>query len=294
MAGIIEMLRAQRDATAGRPAPTVAEMRAFLDSLGDLYPVPGDVTVTEVDAGGVPARWLEPPGCRAGRALLYLHGGGYQTGSFRSHGELAARLGRAAGLPVLFPEYRLAPEHPYPAAVEDAVAAWDWLGARGVPPGAVAVAGDSAGGGLAAALAVALRDGGRPGPGALCLLSPWTDLTLSGPSITGRAGDDPYLTAARLSQMAQDYLAGADARDPLASPHFAGLDGLAPMLIQVGTAEVLLSDAERLAARATAAGVPVTLEVEEGLPHVYQVMVGTPEAEAATVSIAAFLRRTLG
>jgi epsilon-lactone hydrolase len=223
--------------------------------------------------------------------LLFLHGGGFEFGSVRSDGELAARLGRASGMRVLFPEYRLAPEYPFPAAIDDVLAAWRWLRAgQGLNASSVAVAGDSAGGGLAVALLVAVRDAGQALPAAAVLMSPTVDLTSSGASMTERADQDPISTPAMLRQFASDYLAGADPKTPLASPLFTALAGLPPLLIQVGTADLLLSDSERLADAAAAAGVDVTLEIGEGLPHVYQLLLGTPEAAQATEQIGAFLQ----
>jgi monoterpene epsilon-lactone hydrolase len=179
---------------------------------------------------------------------------------------------------VLFPEYRLAPEDPFPAAIDDALTAWHWLRtSQDLPAASMAVAGDSAGGGLAAALLVAVRDAGQPLPAAAVLMSPTVDLTSSGASMTERADQDPFSTPALLRQLASDYLAGADPKTPLASPLFASLSGLPPLLIQAGTADLLLSDAERLAAAARRAGVDVTLHIGEGLPHVYPIMLGTPE-----------------
>jgi monoterpene epsilon-lactone hydrolase len=239
----------------------------------------------------VPAHWLAAPGADAGRVLLFLHGGGYELGSLRSDGELAARLGRASGMRVLFPEYRLAPEHPFPAAIDDVLAAWRWLRTdQDLSARSIAVAGDSAGGGLAVALLVAARDAGEALPAAAVLMSPTVDLTSSGASMTERADQDPISTPAMLRQFASDYLAGADPKTPLASPLFASLSGLPPLLVQVGTADLLLSDSERLAAAAAEAGVDVTLEIGEGLPHVYQLMLGTPEAAEATEQIGKFLR----
>jgi epsilon-lactone hydrolase len=192
---------------------------------------------------------------------------------------------------VLFPEYRLAPEHPFPAALDDVRAAWHWLRTdQGLSAASVAVAGDSAGGGLAVALLVATRDAGQDLPAAAVLMSPTVDLTSSGASMTERVDQDPISTPAMLRQFAADYLAGADPKTPLASPLFASLTGLPPLLIQVGTADLLLSDAERLAAAATHAGVDVTLQIGEGLPHVYQLLLGTPEAAQATEQIGNFLR----
>ena len=247
--------------------------------------------VTDVTAGGVPAHWLEAPGTQTDRVLIFLHGGGFEFGSVRSDGELAARLGRAGGMRVLFPEYRLAPEHHFPAAIDDVIAAWRWLRAdQRLPARSIAVAGDSAGGGLAVALLVAIRDAGEELPAAAVLMSPTVDLTSSGASMTERADQDPISTPAMLRQFASDYLAGADPRTPLASPLFASLAGLPPLLVLVGTADLLLSDSERLAAAADQAGVDVTLEIGEGLPHVYPLMLGTPEATEATEQIGKFLR----
>jgi len=261
----------RREGADQLPRPTLDERRVMFAPGGVLYPLPQDVAVTEVDAGGVPAHWLTAPGVDTERVLLYLHGGGYRMGSFRSHGELAARLGRASGLRVLLLDYRLAPEHPFPAALDDAVAAWRWLRAeQGFQASSLAVAGDSAGGGLALALLVMLRDSGQDLPAALGLMSPWTDLTLSGASMSERVGDDPVLTPEVVRQLARDYLAETDPSAGLASPLFASLVSLPPMLVQVGGAELLLSDSERLADAASAVGVDVTLNVGDGLPHVYQ------------------------
>jgi len=287
----IDALRDRQKADAGQAPPTLDERRAAFTPGDRLHPLPDDVRVTEVDAGGVPAHWLAAPGADTGRVLLFLHGGGYELGSLRSDGELAARLGLASGMRVLFPEYRLAPEHPFPAAVDDVLAAWRWLRAdQDLAAASMAVAGDSAGGGLAVALLVATRDAGEALPAAAVLMSPTVDLTSSGDSMTERADQDPISTPAMLREFAADYLAGADPKTPLASPLFAPLGGLPPLLIQVGTADLLLSDSERLAAAAADAGVDVILEIGEGLPHVYQLLLGTPEAAEATEQIGKFLR----
>jgi epsilon-lactone hydrolase len=291
MQDMIDAFRDQQKASASQTPPTLEERRADFAPGGRPHPIPDDVMVSEVDAGGVPAHWLAAPGANTGRVLLFLHGGGYELGSLRSDGELAARLGRASGMRVLFPEYRLAPEHPFPAAIDDVMTAWHWLRTdQGLSAESMAVAGGSAGGGLAVALLVATRDAGEPLPAAAVLMSPTVDLTSSGASMTERADQDPISTPDMLAQFASDYLAGADPKTPLASPLFASLAGLPPLLIQAGTADLLLSDAERLAAAAIEAGVRVTLEVGEGLPHVYQLMLGTPEAAAATEQIGQFLR----
>jgi epsilon-lactone hydrolase len=291
MQDLIDTFRNQRKASARQAPPTLQERRATFAPAGRIHPVPDDVLVTEVNAGGVPAHWLTAPGADADRVLLFLHGGGFELGSLRSDGELAARLGRAGGMRVLLPEYRLAPEHPFPAAIDDVLAAWRWLRAgQGLSASSLAVAGDSAGGGLAAGLLVATRDAGEALPAAAVLMSPTVDLTSSGASMTERVEQDPFSTPAMLRQFAADYLAGTDPKTPLASPLFAALAGLPPLLVQVGTADLLLSDSERLAAAAAAAGVDVTLEIGEGLPHVYPILLGTPEAAEATERIGKFLR----
>ena len=291
MQDLMEVLRDRQRASTSQAPATVAEARATFAPAGPVHPVPDDVLVSEVSAGGVRAHWLAAPGADADRVLLFLHGGGYELGSLHSDGELAARLGRASRMRVLFPEYRLAPEHPFPAAIDDVRAVWRWLRTdQQLSARSMAVAGDSAGGGLAVALLVATRDAGDALPAAAVLMSPTVDLTSSGASMTDRAHEDPISTPALLRQLASDYLAGADPKTPLASPLFASLFGLPPLLVQVGTADLLLSDSERLAEAAAEAGVDVLLEVGEGLPHVYQLALGTPEAAEATERVGKFLR----
>ncbi|HSY23696.1 MAG TPA: alpha/beta hydrolase [Polyangiaceae bacterium] len=291
MQDLIDAFRKQQKASAGQVAPPLEELRANFAPAGRIHPVPDDVRVTEVTAGGVPAHWLTAPGADAGRVLLFLHGGGFQLGSLRSDGELAARLGRASGMRVLFPEYRLAPEHRFPAAINDVLAAWRWLrSGQGLSAKSIAIAGASAGGGLAVGLLVAARDAREALPAAAVLMSPTVDLTSSGASMTERVDQDPFSTPAMLRQFATDYLGGADPKTPLASPLFASLSGLPPLLVQAGTADLLFSDSERLAKAAAEAGVEVTLEIGEGLPHVYPILLGTPEAAKATEQSGKFLR----
>jgi monoterpene epsilon-lactone hydrolase len=295
MQDVIVVLRNRQKASASQAPPTLEERRATFVPGDRLHPVPDDVLVSEVTAGGVPAHWLTAPGTDTGRVLLFLHGGGYELGSLRSDGELAARLGRASGMRVLFPEYRLAPENPFPAAIDDVLAAWHWLRTdQGLSSSSIAVAGASAGGGLTVALLVATRDAGEALPAAVVLMSPTVDLTSSGASMTERADQDPISTPAMLRHFAADYLAGADPKTPLASPLFASLSELPPLLLQVGTADLLLSDSERLAAAAADTGVDVDLEIGAGLPHVYQIMLGTPEAAEATEQIGSFLADRVG
>jgi monoterpene epsilon-lactone hydrolase len=302
MSAAIERFRARRRERAGQPPVPLDRAREAFAPAGEIHPIPADVRVTPVDAGGVPAYWLDPPGVATDRVLLFVHGGGFGRGSLRSHGELAARIGRAAGTRVLFGEYRLAPEHPFPAAAEDVRTVWRWLvGAAGVAAGSVALCGDSAGAGLTVGLLARLRDAARhpadpavtARAAAAVLLSPHVDLTSSGASITERVDDDPLFTPAMIRGIAADYLQGADPTDPLASPLFADLHGLPPLLILVGTAELLFSDAQRLADAARDAGVDVTLTIGDGLPHAYPLLLRTPEAAEATDEIAAFLRTHL-
>ncbi len=288
LAMIVNLLRSQRPLHE----PTVAEMRAGLEAMAEMAPLPADVELTDADAGGVRAVWVRVPESQPQRALLYLHGGGYVMGSIRTHQDLAQRLARAARARVLLIDYRLAPEHPHPAAVEDATRAYRWLVTQGVPPGSIAVAGDSAGGGLTVATLVALRDAGEPLPAAAVCLSPWVDLEGLGESMVTKADVDPMVQREPLLRMAAMYLGGKDPRTPLAAPLYADLRGLPPMLIQVGTAETLLDDAVRLAERARAAGVEVTLEPWEDMIHVWQAFAAMlPEGQQAIERIGAFIRQ---
>lgn len=246
---------------------SVDQMRAGLETVSER--VARDVACESVDAAGVPGEWLVPPGAADDRVLLYLHGGGYVMGSAHTHRAMIARIARAARARALAVNYRLAPEHPFPAAVDDAVAAYRWLLERGHGESRIAVAGDSAGGGLALATVVALRDEGMPLPAAVVALSPWTDLAATGASVTANAAKDVVLQKEDLISMARLYLGNEDPRSPLASPLYADLHGLSPLLVLVGGSEILLDDATRIAERAKAAGVPVTLEVWEEMPHLW-------------------------
>lgn len=221
-----------------------------------------------VDLGAFRAEWVTVAGALAGRTVLYLHGGGYVSGSPHSHRPVIDEIAWAAHAHVLAPHYRLAPEHPYPAALVDAWTSYWWLLKQGVPAGQIVVAGDSAGGGLTIALLLALRDAGAPLPAGAVGLSPWLDLAMTGGSIRANAASD-YLNENILNASARMYLAGGDARDPLASPLYADLHGLPPLLIQVGTAEMLLDDSRRFAKRARAAGSAVLLEEWPGMVHVW-------------------------
>ncbi len=266
----------------------VVALRGNLDALTASFPLPDGLDRTGAELAGVPTDFLTPDEARPG-TLLYLHGGGYVIGSRSSHAGIGAALAVAIRRRVAMLDYRLGPESPFPAAVDDAVAAYRALLGT-VPPGQLAIAGDSAGGGLTLATLVALRDQGMPLPAAAVCLSPWTDLRCISGSMEGRADVDPLCDQRRLLEMADAYLGGTDPSDPLASPLLADLSGLPPLLVQVGDAEILLDDAVELEARAGAAGVDVELEIWDDMIHVFQTFVGLlPEAEQALDRVAVFL-----
>jgi acetyl esterase/lipase len=233
-------------------------------------------------------------GADPGRVILYLHGGAYSIGTAASSVGLASDLGRRARARVVSVDYRLAPEHPYPAALEDAVAVYRGLLASGLPPSSIAIAGESAGAGLAAATLLALKREGLPLPSAAVMMSPWVDLTMSGDSMSTRAALDPALTPDGLRRRAGDYVAAGDPTDGLLSPIFADLTGLPPLLVQAGSHEILLDDAIRLAARGAAADVAVTLQVTPQVPHVFQAFAAIlGEGDAALTEAGDFLRAHL-
>jgi epsilon-lactone hydrolase len=271
----------------------LAELRYEYQELADHYPPPDGVSYQPVEAGGVSAEWIVPPHARDDRVVLYLHGGCYATGSVATHRDLLTRLAAAASTRLLGLNYRLAPAHPFPAALDDTVAAYRWLLELGIEASQIAFAGDSAGAGLALATTLRLRDDGTPIPAALACISPWVDLAVTGPSMETNAGNDPIVSRPMLLGWAKLYLGDHDPRIPLASPLYADLRGLPPLLIQVGSAEVLLDDATRLAERASAAGVSSTLEVWPAMIHVWHTFPAIPEARAAIAAIASFLRTHL-
>lgn len=274
-------------------SPTVAQMRAGFEQVASALPVAPDVKCEPVKAGGVAAEWVSAPGADPGRAVLYLHGGGYVIGSVNTHRAFAGMLSRAAQARVLVIDYRLAPEHPHPAAVEDAVSAYHWMMSSGLSASRIAVGGDSAGGGLTVATLVAIRDAGMTMPAAGVCLSPWVDMEATGDSMTTKADVDPIVQKPALLQMAAMYLGGRSPRTPLAAPLYADLSGLPPLLIQVGTAETLLDDATRLAERARKAGVNVTYEPWEGMIHVWQLFAPVlDEGGQAIDRIGEFVRRS--
>jgi acetyl esterase/lipase len=288
-----EALQQIIDALRSRPIPldvSWADRRKAMEEWQAGLEIPADVKTQAVDAGGVRAEWIWRPDSDLDRAILYLHGGGYAIGSIATHRYLMQAVSQASGARVLGIDYRLAPENPYPAAVEDAVTAWRWMLGQGLDARRCTIGGDSAGGGLTAATLLALRDRGIALPAAAVLLSPWTDLAGTGASVKTKAAEDPMVTEAGLKMMADAYLGGADARTPLASPLYANLSGLPPLFIQVGSAEILLDDATRIAERAKAAGVEVVLEPWEDMVHVFQAFPMLAESGQAIQKIGEFVR----
>jgi monoterpene epsilon-lactone hydrolase len=287
----------KRRTARAKPPASLAEQRQRLEAMTARFRVPRGVTVEPVTVAGRPAEWLRPGGAATNRAVLYLHGGAYTQGSLASHRAMAANLARACGCPVLLLDYRLAPEHPHPAALEDAVAAFEWLcsPAVGLSPGRVAVMGDSAGGGLSLALVLKLRDEGRARPGCVVGLSPWTDLEVVGESATTQAAKDPFFASPEgLRRSGLAYAGATSIRHPYVSPVHADLHGLPPLYLHVGEYEILLSDSEVVARKAREAGTDVTLEVWPGMWHVWHALSDVmPEARRAIEKVGAFVRARL-
>jgi acetyl esterase/lipase len=264
-------IEAIRNLLISKPRPVGwFERRQRLDEVGSVWPVADDVNLVPVDAGGVAGEWSSVPGSDLSRVLLYFHGGGYCSGSIRSHRRMVSEAGRAAKVRTLAIAYRLAPEHPYPAALEDTHSAWRFLRQAGIAAAHIAVGGDSAGGGLTAALIDRLKADGEELPGCAWLVSPWVDLTMSGSTITSKDAVDPLIHKAYLEELAGVYVPAAMNRtDPSVSPLFADLRGFPPCLIQIGSAETLLADATRFAAAAGAADVSVRLEIWPHMIHAW-------------------------
>jgi acetyl esterase/lipase len=291
--GEIDAVRALLGA---KPRPVGwAERRARLDEIGSVWPVAEDVQLAPADLGGVPGEWSLAPGSDPARVLIYFHGGGYCSGSLRSHRRMVTEAGRAAGVRTLAVGYRLAPEHPFPAALDDALTAWRFVRRNGTRAAHIVVGGDSAGGGLTVALVTRLRDGGEDLPACTWLVSPWTDLTMSGATLETKEAIDPIIHKVYLGELADAYLpARMEHADPRVSVLFADLRGLPPMLIQVGSAETLLADATRLAAAAGAADVAVTLEVWPHMIHAWHLWnAGLDDGRRALASAGNFIRRQL-
>ena len=289
-------ITAIRALLSSKPRPVGwPERRKRLDDVGSVWPVADDVKITSVDVNGVPGEWSIVPGSDASRVLMFFHGGGYCSGSIVSHRRLVTEAGRAAGVRTLAIAYRLAPEHPFPAAYDDVLTAWRFLRDQNIAGAHIAIGGDSAGAGLALALIGRLRDAQEELPGCGWLISPWTDLTMSGSSISSKETVDPLIHKQYLIELADAYLpAGMDRKDPRVSPLYADLKGFPPVLIQVGSAETLLDDATRFAAVAGAADVRVTLEIWPQMIHAWPLWNARLEpGRRALASAGAFIRQYL-
>ena len=303
--GLVTSVRVLRARGDGAPDPTgpmedleayALRMRAQMEEMGNRVRLPRTASWEACEMPGVLGEWVTDE--RAGdtdRVVFHVHGGAYAMGSPRSHRGLAAALSRTAHAPVLLPEYRLAPEHVYPAALDDVVTAWRWLvEVHGTPTERIAVSGDSAGGGLGLSLLVRLRDEGLPLPGCYVGMSPWTDLAGTGESLRDLDGIDPWLSAGLVAPAARAYAGAHALDDPGVSPLYADLAGLPPMLVHVGSDEILRDDARRLVTRAREAGVDASLGEFAGLWHVFQAFPGVPESRQALREIGAFMRRHTG
>ena len=289
-------IQAIRDLLSSKPRPVGwAQRRARLDEVGAYWPVADDVELNPVDLDGVPGEWSRVPGTDPSRVLMFFHGGGYCSGSIRSHRRMATEAARAAGVRTLAVGYRLAPEHPFPAARDDALTAWHWLRRQGIDAAHIAVGGDSAGANLSVAFINQLRADSEELPACAWLVSPWTDLTMSGSTMTTKDAVDPLMHKGYLQELANAYVpAGMESNDPRISVLYADLHGLPPALIQVGSEEALLDDASRFATAAGAADVPVTLEIWPHMIHAWHLWNAHLDAgRRALASAAAFIRRHL-
>jgi epsilon-lactone hydrolase len=270
---------------------SIEETRALYNQLGQKFPLPDGVLIKPAETDQISAEWVRASNTSEGKVILYLHGGGYIIGSPVSHRHQVSAICLSAFARALVLNYRLAPENPHPAAVEDAVTAYGWLLEQGIDPKQIVIAGDSAGGGLTIATLISLRDKGVALPAAAVCISPWVDLTNSAGSYKSKAEADPLLRQESIDFMAQAYLQGQDPKTPLASPLFADLQGLPPLLIQVGTEELLLDDANNLERRAKEAGVEVTLEVWEEMIHVWHYFYPMlEEGRKAIARVGAFIK----
>jgi epsilon-lactone hydrolase len=284
---LVEIIRAN-------PFPeAIEDARAAIDSLGT--PVAEDISVEDIDADGVPCQMFTADGVDENRVILYLHGGGYAFGSFTSYGGLASEIGRAANCRVLLVDYRLAPEHTFPAPIDDCCTAYQWLLDNGYESQKISFAGDSAGGSLVLSTMLASREKGSPLPGSAVCISPWLDMEFKGASIKDRKEIDPMLTEEGLSALASLYMGEQELSGPLASPLNADISDLPPLFIQVGESEILLSDAERLADKAKAANLKVTLETWPDMIHVWHLFYPMlTEGRTAIAGIGDFIRENSG
>jgi acetyl esterase/lipase len=282
---------AQWTELVSQPRETLPEVRLACEEFFGQFPVPADVWAERVAIGKAFGDWVTTPGASAERVVLYLHGGAYVLGSSRAYREMTSRVARASGARTLVVDYRLAPESPFPGPIEDATEAYRWLLAQGIAPSSIVIVGDSAGGGLTLATLVALRTAGVPLPAGVVCISPWVDLECTGGTMETKADVDPLCTKKSLLEEAALYLNGASPRHPLASPLYADLRGLPPLLIQVGTEETLLDDAYRLNDRARSSGIDVRLDVFDAMPHVWHVFASyLPEAQDAIDQIGKFVK----
>ena len=291
---IHQLLHNERVKAGGTASvPTRADQLALAERIGDSTVEPTDVTYEDLVVGGVPSQLVMPEGLTKG-TLLYFHGGGYCFCSIRSHRKLVGHLAKAAGCRALNVDYRLAPEHPHPAALTDALAAYRWVLENGTKPWEIVVGGDSAGAGLAVALLLRARAEGLPLPAAGVLLSPWVDLAMTGESVTTRAEVDVRQDPAGTMWCARSFLAGQDPRDPYASPLYAALTGLPPIYIQASDWDILVDDAHRLAERARESGVDVQIDLFPEMLHAHQIWVGAmPEAAEAVTRVGDYVRARL-
>ncbi len=289
---VLEFLAAQPD-TSGLP---FEEQRRAMDEAIAILPMAEDVSTESLKIGAMEAEWIVPKEIENDAVILYLHGGGYCIGSITSHRSLVSFIAKSAKAKALSIGYRLAPENPFPAAVEDAVAAYRWLLTEGNSARHIVIAGDSAGGGLTLATLLDLKQKGEQLPAAGVCLSPWVDLEAIGDSITSKADIDPMVTKDGLLEMTQAYLGNTDPKTPLAAPLYGDFEGLPPLLIQVGEAEILLDDANRVTERAKQVGVEVVLENWADMVHVWQFFaaMGVPESKEAIDAIGSFIQKYAG
>ena len=269
----------------------VEDSRKGMEQMTARVKIPEDVTIEEISVNKIPSIWISTPEAVKEQVILYLHGGGYCVGSINTHKALGANISRTSKSRVLLIDYRLAPEHPYPAALKDSVTAYKWLiDNEGIDPKNIVISGDSAGGGLTAATLIKLRDLDITLPATAVLLSPWTDLDITGDSIRTKRKIDPNLDASGLFFASDLYVGDDDSKNPYISPLYANLKGLPPLLIQVGSAELLLDDSTRFAEKAKAAGVNVTLDVWDDMIHVFQAyFLWAPEGKQAIEKIGEFI-----
>jgi acetyl esterase/lipase len=271
------------------------QQRASMERLSKSYTLPRNIDIQPTFIGDMYSEWIRPADVRHDRAILYLHGGGYTMGSCNTHRSLAAWISAASQVSTFLIDYRLAPENPYPAALDDTINAFHYLIDQGIEPSKIIIAGDSAGGGLAIAATLSLRDKKEKLPGGIICISPWADLTMSGETMVTCSETDPFITRETSILHANRYVGKHDPKSPLISPIFADLSGFPPMIIQVGEYEVLRSDAVRLSENASRTGVDVSLEIWDGMWHVWHMLVGRmPESRRAIDKLGAFVRKCLG